>query len=321
MIGDIMLDRYVTGIVERISPEAPIPVVREAHSFSRLGGASNVMQNIQLMGGDVHAFGVVGDDEAGEEITQQLQQHRIHVDGVLPDPSRRTTIKTRIISGGQQLLRIDKEDTTPLSLQFQQELIDKVQALFSGNRIDALILEDYAKGVLSEGFAQTLVDLANQYHVPALLDPNLRNPMRIKNLSLLKPNRNEAYALSDTAIQHGDLDEVRSVAKKIMTLWSTKSLLITLAQEGMLLFTADGLEEHIPTAAREVYDVSGAGDTVIAATALALAANADMHDAAMLGNIAAGVAVGKLGTAAVSSEELMAEIMKIQVAPKFVTAG
>ena len=159
-----MLDRYITGIVERISPEAPIPVVREAHSFSRLGGASNVMQNIQLMGGDVHAFGVVGDDEAGEEITQQLQQYRIHVGGVLTDPSRRTTIKTRIISGGQQLLRIDKEDTTPLSLQFQQELIDNVQALLSGNQIDALILEDYAKGVLSEGFVQNLVDLANQYH-------------------------------------------------------------------------------------------------------------------------------------------------------------
>jgi len=312
VIGDIILDRYIKGRVERISPEAPIPVVVEEDAFSRLGGAANVLQNIVAMGGQVFAFGVIGADEHGQEVCDLLQRSRIDVNGVLVDTRRRTTTKTRILAGGQQLLRIDQEDPVGLPEALKEQLETQLTQLFQQGRVDAVILEDYAKGILDQELAQGIVDAANQYGVLSLLDPNPRNTMCVKNLFLLKPNRGEAHVLSGVP-PTGDVESsLQVVAAKLMADWQVQNLVITLAKDGMVLFSQAHSSEFIPTVAREVYDVSGAGDTVIATTALALATGADIRDAVMLGNLAAGIAVGKLGTSAVSQSEIFQELSRQQ---------
>lgn len=307
VVGDLMLDTYTWGRASRLSPEAPVPVVQSLQTTSCLGGAGNVMRNIVSLGGTALAFGITGQDSSAEELRSQLASCGIRQEGVLMDPGRPTICKQRIIAGSQQLLRLDYEDPTPISDALRRELYEKVKNCLQENEVHALVLEDYAKGLFSQEFAQKLVDLAVEKGIPAILDPNPKNPMRLKNLTLMKPNRAEAYDFAAMPNPPGAarMEELQKVAEKIRKEWQVKYLLISLAEQGMALFMPEGEMHHIPTRAKEVFDVSGAGDTVIAASTLALCtAPGEPASAAELANFAAGIVVGKLGTAAVTSAEL-----------------
>lgn len=313
VIGDLMIDSYIWGSVERISPEAPVPVVQVTKTSCCLGGAANVMRNIVTLGGKVDAFGLVGNDDNGDLIRKLLGEYNIDPAGVLSDPARPSIRKERVICGSQQLLRIDYENPVAASEELRRSLTDKVKDHIKSGAVQAVILEDYAKGLFSESMAQEIIDCANACNVITVLDPNPRNKMYLHGLTVMKPNRSEAFAMANIAAtpQSGDAAKdasLQEVAQVITSQWQVKHLLISLAAQGMAIFNSDGSSKVIPTRAREVYDVSGAGDTVVATTALAMAAGADAENAAELANYAAGEVVRKLGTATVSSAELAAAI-------------
>ena len=306
VIGDLMLDAYTWGKVNRISPEAPVPVVQVTRRSCCLGGAANVIRNIVSLGATAAAFGVVGNDAHGGKLRELLNQSGIDPVGVLTDSSRPTTFKERIIAGSQQLLRLDDEQQTTVDERIREQLCCVFAHYLNTEHPDAVIIEDYAKGLFSPEYAQRIVDVCTAANVPVTLDPNARNPLYLHNLTIMKPNRAEAFELAGIPqpVAGISLDALRSVAEKIRQEWQVKYLLISLAEEGMALFLDDGSCKLIPTRAKEVFDVSGAGDTVIAASTLALCVQDDPVQAAEIANYAAGVVVGKLGTATVSAEEL-----------------
>ena len=304
-----MIDSYVWGVVERISPEAPVPVVQVSKTSCCLGGAANVMRNIVTLGGQVDAFGLVGNDSSGELIRQMLREYKIDPAGVLTDFARPSIRKERVIAGSQQLLRIDYENPSPAGDDLRRELVDKVKAHLKSGKVQELIIEDYAKGLFARDMVQELIDYANTLNIITVFDPNPRNPMQLSGLTVMKPNRLEAFAMAGVpqTAQKGSAENdesLRKVANLLMQQWQVKHLLISLAAQGMALYNQDGSSMIIPTRAREVYDVSGAGDTVVATAALALAAGCDARSAAELANYAAGVVVRQLGTATVSADEL-----------------
>lgn len=309
VIGDLMIDSYVWGVVERISPEAPVPVVQVSKTSCCLGGAANVMRNIVTLGGQVDAFGLVGNDSSGELIRQMLREYKIDPAGVLTDFARPSIRKERVIAGSQQLLRIDYENPSPAGDDLRRELVKKVKDHLKSGKVQALIIEDYAKGLFARDMVQELIDYANTLNIITVFDPNPRNPMQLSGLTVMKPNRLEAFAMAGVpqTAQKGSAEKdesLRNVANLLMQKWQVKHLLISLAAQGMALYNQDGSSMIIPTRAREVYDVSGAGDTVVATAALALAAGCDARSAAELANYAAGVVVRQLGTATVSADEL-----------------
>lgn len=310
VVGDLMLDAYTWGKVSRISPEAPVPIVQITRQTYCLGGAANVMRNIVTLGGQVHAFGVTGCDHSGDKLKDLLGEYGIERSGVHCDTGRPTIQKQRVIAGSQQLIRIDDELLLPVADSIRERILQEIKELFQRGNIDALILEDYAKGLFSESFAQALIDVANRHHIMVTLDPNPKNPMRLKGLTIMKPNRSEAYALasvnpSQMISGQDQIKELIHVASILRKEWQVKYLLISLAEQGMALFMDQDHCEIIPTRAKEVFDVSGAGDTVIAASTLTLTVADDPVAAAEIANYAAGIVVAKLGTATVSSEELL----------------
>lgn len=303
VLGDLMLDVYFRGEARRISPEAPVPVV-DVRSITRcLGGAGNVMSNIVTLGGTSLAFGMIGRDAAGDELAAELDRFGIDRAGLVVDPDRRTTEKQRVLAGHQQLLRLDHEDTNSAPERLRAELVDRLLDLIRKQAIDALIFEDYRKGLLSEAMLAAIVPEAAKHGVLTALDPKPGSLLPVPGLTVIKPNRSEAFRMA--GVDSGSLDEVAAI---LLEKWRPEYLLISLAQDGMALYRRGGGKTVIPTRAREVFDVSGAGDTVVATFMLALAAGASPEDAAELGNYAAGIVVGKVGTSPVAVEELRNEI-------------
>ncbi len=313
VVGDLMLDAYVWGKVERISPEAPVPIVQVERRSCCLGGAANVMRNVVTLGGEVRAFGLMGADANGTLLKKLLAEYAIDPEGIQVDPDRPTTEKQRVIAGAQQLMRVDYEDQSPVADGIRAEIIDRITRLIRDRQVDAVILEDYAKGLLSREMAQAITDCAREHGIVVTLDPNPRNRMVIKGLSMMKPNRGEAFALAGKSAPAPGVDPARDrklleVAATIQQEWEMEYLLISLAAQGMALFHRDADLTVIPTRAREVYDVSGAGDTVIAAATLALTTGCDGKYAAEIANHAAGIVVGKLGTVTVGADEVLDSI-------------
>lgn len=315
VVGDLMLDVYLWGNVTRISPEAPVPVVNVKKRTFCLGGAGNVMRNISTLGGQALAFGAVGDDASGREVLAGLREYRIGADGMVSTGSRRTTEKCRIVAGAQQLLRADFEETAPLDDALRSQMVDRISALIADGKIDAVIFDDYAKGVLSSWMLEKIIAAAHAHGVITLLDPKPKagGVTPVAGLTVLKPNRSEAFALAginDDNFSGAPEDNrlLRQAAEKISEAWQPEYLLVSLASQGMALFQGGELRRVIPTRAREVFDVSGAGDTVAASCALALATGCDAASAAEIANFAAGVVVGKIGTAPVFKDELLAAI-------------
>ena len=304
VVGDCMLDRYWYGVVSRVSPEAPVVVVSKTHAMSAPGGAGNTAANIAAMGGGVILAGVCGHDMAAAELRAALGACGVAGVHLIEDPSRPTTLKTRVIAHHQHVVRIDEESSLPLPTELQTRLLDAVAQYVAG--VGVMVISDYAKGVLTESCIQGLIARAQACHVPVLIDPKARDARRYRGATLLKPNRGELSALTGAVI--GDHAGTLAAAARLLDSLPGTSLLVTEGAEGMTLFRPGSPPESFSGLARALYDVTGAGDTVMAAFALALAASADWTSAAHIANHAAARVVEKLGTATCTAGELLASL-------------
>ncbi len=309
VIGDLMLDVYVWGRANRISQEAPVPVVQVRKQTQTLGGASNVMRNIVSLGGSVMSFGVIGNDEAGKKMLSLFGEQGIDREFVISDSGRSTTQKQRVIAGTQQLVRIDYENIEPVSDSIRSKLTEGLIKTIEKDEIHAVIFEDYAKGVLNKESVDAINKASLKKGLITALDPHPSQPFEVKGLTLMTPNRQEAFALSGTYHKEPVQPVVKDatlmdVADKIMKNWNPRYLLITLGAEGMALYEKEKECLVVPTRAREVFDVSGAGDTVIASFVMALLGGASPAEAAEISNHAAGIVVGKIGTVSIAVDEL-----------------
>ena len=307
VIGDLILDVYVWGEASRISQEAPVPVVHVNKKTERLGGAANVMCNIVTLGAEAYAYGVTGKDIYSDEIKRLMKDFDINYSGVYIDKHRATTMKQRIIAASQQLVRIDYEERGSVPSELKREIVDNLKSAIVSKEIDAVIFEDYAKGMLDSDMAAEITEAAQEAGILIALDPHPGHPLSISGITIMTPNKSEAFGMA--GIYHPDMDneqeELAKAASIIQDKWNPDHLLITLGSQGMALFSKNEKTVIIPTRAREVFDVSGAGDTVIATFTLAMLAGATALEAAEIANHAAGVVVGKVGTVSVSKEELL----------------
>lgn len=303
VIGDLMLDVFIWGIAKRISPEAPVPIVEVRKESFCPGGSANVAVNICSLGGHPDIVGVTGEDGYGRQLLDLLSETGGNINSVKVC-SRPTTLKTRIIAHQQQIVRIDKEVITELDKATSQALKDSVSE--GANSVDAIIVEDYGKGVINQSFLAHIVKEAAKHDKPVIMDPKKGANLDFSGITLLTPNRLEAYAMVGVPFDEEEgIEEIESVGNAILERWDIGAVLITLGEHGMCLLQRDVAEPFvIPTAAQEVYDVSGAGDTVVATIAMAMASGANIKEASELANIAAGIVVGEVGTAVVKIEEL-----------------
>ena len=303
-IGDVMLDHYVYGQVERVSPEAPIPVLWIEREMKTLGGAGNVLRNLQALGAASSFISVVGNDEAGREVGRLVEVQDGTEAHVLVQPQRTTTVKTRYVAANQQLLRADRESSTPLDPYIREDLLRLARELVTDHSV--VIISDYAKGVLTEGVALEIIRAAREAGAQVIVDPKGGDHIRYRGADLLKPNRRElAHA---TGMPVATDDEIVGASRALIERCGFNAVLASLGAEGMVLVGAGGTVHLQRAEVREVYDVSGAGDTVVATVGTALAAGMTLTDAARLANAAAGVAVGKIGTAVVYASELIASL-------------
>ena len=304
--GDLMLDEFVWGDVSRVSPEAPVPVVDIRRESVRLGGAANVLANLVALGARARVVGLVGDDAAGEKLRARLgEAGALRADeSLVVDAGRPTTVKTRIIAHNQLVVRADRELRAHAGARAEDELVEVLSEAIG--EADVFVVSDYDKGAVTPRVLGKVLPLARERGVLALVDPKIRNFDSYRPATLVTPNHHEALRLTNS---EDDTDEgIALAARAIRARLGCGAVLVTRGERGMMLLEEDGVPVYVPTAAREVYDVTGAGDTVIATLAAALAARAPLAEAAMLANHAAGIVVGKLGTATATADELLASV-------------
>jgi rfaE bifunctional protein kinase chain/domain len=304
VLGDLMLDEFIFGRVRRISPEAPVPVVEVEKQTLALGGAGNVVSNLVALGASPVPLGVVGDDADAVRMRFAFEKAGVNVDSLVVDAKRPTTLKTRIIAHNQQVVRADREKRSAISAEIEDRIIQVFRREIENS--DAVIVSDYSKGLLSARLLSEVLALARARDLTVCLDPKTRSFAHYQPVTVITPNHQEASEASGIAIE--DEESLINAGQQILRSIACRAALITRGEEGMALFTDEGAVTHIPTVAREVYDVTGAGDTVIATLTLALATGASFVESAVLANYAAGVVVGKLGTATVTRQELLATI-------------
>ena len=304
VVGDLMLDHFIVGTVERISPEAPVPIVRFEREEYRLGGAANVAHNVAALGGRVEIAGVVGSDESATRLIAALAAVGVDTNAVVVDRARGTTRKLRIVTTrNQQVARIDHESDADVLGAAEEQLADGVRA--AASRVDIILVSDYQKGVVTRRIARAAIDAARDKGIQVLVDPKVPHIDYYAGASLITPNHHEAEAV--TLMRIRTIDEARAAAMRFRERARCDSVLVTRGEHGMWLLGPDG-EQDLPAEAREVSDVTGAGDTVIAAIALALAAGGPLEHAARLANVAAGLAVSRFGPAAITASELGAAL-------------
>lgn len=308
VVGDLMLDEFIWGRVSRISPEAPVPVVAVDRETCYPGGAANVARNLREFTLHASVLGLAGRDAAGARLRQLLGERGINTAGVVDRSSGPTTVKTRIIARTQQVVRVDREMGRPPGDDERRALLKALDDMLPS--ADAVIIEDYGKGLLDRGLADEIVARARAADRPVTVDPNPNNPVPWRGVTVVKPNRHEAFAAAGASWSEPSADPLSdkaliAVGEDLLEKWDADQLLITLSELGMLLMSKDGTRHHAPTRAREVFDVSGAGDTAIALYTLALCAGAMPVEAAEIANHASSVVVGKLGTATLSPAELL----------------
>lgn len=300
VLGDLILDHYIWGRVNRISPEAPVPVVHVESESVRLGGAANVFNNIVALGGKADLCGVIGSDETGRLLMKELGTRRSGRGGVVIDQTRPTTRKSRVIAHNQQIVRYDVERRGEVKPVIQKRILRYVESRL--RELSCVVVSDYAKGVVTATLMSELTRLAAIRRIPVVVDPKVEHFSYYKGVTVITPNHLEA---TQAAGLHGDSDHaIQEAGATLRQRLGCQSVLITRGEKGMSLFEGDGVSWHIPTQARQVYDVTGAGDTVVGTMALALSAGAPMREAAILANQAAGIVVGLVGTATVSSQQL-----------------
>lgn len=306
VIGDLMLDEYLWGKAERISPEAPVQVVDVQSEEIRLGGAGNVVNNLVALGCSVSVCSVIGDDASGGLLRTIFQDKGVDISALFSEPGRRTGKKSRVVASHQQIVRIDRETRAPISGDAEAAIINSINSRAADYNV--LVVSDYLKGVLTNRVLAAIIAAGRAAGVPVVVDPKGADYGKYSGATIITPNRKEAEQASGVMIT--DETSLKAAADKLLEQLDLSALLITRSEAGMSLFRENGATLHIPTVAREVYDVSGAGDTVLALLSLGIAAGMSMDDAAALANTAAGIAVGKLGTSTVSPAEIMAEIAR-----------
>jgi len=291
VIGDLMLDQYIWGRISRISPEAPVPVVEVESDTIRLGGSANVVCNVQSLGAEVIPVGLIGEDKAGEQLIQLFRERSLPIEGLIADSSRPTTLKTRIIAHNQHVVRMDSESCHPISRSIEKKLFSYIEQHL--NTVGGIILEDYNKGILMPHFIKELIHLANKRKLMVFVDPKFDHFFDYQNVTLFKPNRKEAMDRIGMRIKSGESLEL--LGKKLLDKVQCQALLITLGEEGMILFQPGKPSVQVPTRAVKVHDVSGAGDTVIASIAVSMISGAGLEEAATIANYAAGIVCGEVG--------------------------
>ncbi|MBZ4684146.1 MAG: rfaE bifunctional protein [Fusobacteriales bacterium] len=301
VIGDMMIDEYIIGSVDRISPEAPVPVVNVNNEKFVLGGAANVVNNLSVLGVNVLAYGIVGNDLNANKLLYEFKEKNVDTNGVIIDNERPTIVKQRILAGNQQLLRIDREKKHPISNDIENKIIRYLKKNIK--KIDAIILSDYDKGVLTENLAKNIINLAKENNKIVIIDPKPKNALNYIGATTMTPNLKEACECIGKNITK-DEDEIIKIGKEIREKLNLDHLLMTRSEKGMSIFMKEKVE-NIPTFAKEVYDVTGAGDTVISLYTLALSCGATYEEAAKIANTAAGVVVGRVGTSVVTKEEII----------------
>ena len=307
IVGDIILDQYIWGGVNGISPEAPIPVVEVIRESVSLGGASNVANNVHALGAQVMLCGVVGEESYGEMLLHHLNEKQISTKGVVLDPNRPTTRKTRIVAHKQQVVRVDRENAGPIGKGIMEKLKDRILDVLP--QVDAVVLEDYGKGVIQEQLLQEILPVAKKAGKIVTVDPKDSFFEQYRGITAMTPNRVEAEKVAE--IQISDTQSLHEAGNRLRERLQCEAVLITLGEQGMCLVEKGKPPFDIPARAREVFDVSGAGDTVIAVFTMALIAGASFQQAAMLSNIAGSLVVEKLGTATVSREEMKKRLREV----------
>lgn len=309
VVGDLMLDRFVWGDVERISPEAPVPVLRVRSESSRLGGAANVVHNIRSLGGKATACGVIGNDDAARGVLRELNRMKVSSAGVFSDRGFQTIQKTRIIARPrhQQIVRLDREDLGSI----RTATLARLRQWFwrSASRYDGIVISDYGKGVVHAELLDAVAELSDAKQLICVVDPKRENYARYRMPTLITPNKDEASEASGIAIR--DEATLKTAGEKLMRMWRAKAVLITRGPDGMSLFRPRGRVKHFPTQPRDIFDVTGAGDTVVAVCALALACGGSYEDAAVMANQAAGLVGDEVGTVAVSLESLKRNLKEL----------
>lgn len=303
VVGDLMLDEFVWGSVARISPEAPVPVVEVQRRTFVAGGAANTAANVAALGGTPFLAGLTGDDAPGDRVCELLRDGGVEVGPVVRDRSRPTTTKSRVIAHSQQMLRIDCEQPGPISTELEDALLARIAAVLPSVR--GCVVSDYGKGVVTPRFAQELISLCRRSRVSVVVDPKGVDYSKYRGATVVKPNQLEAGKVLNRDLR--DAESVRAAGRELVEQLNT-SILITQGSAGMSLFEKGRPLVHIPTQAREVYDVTGAGDTVAGTMALALAVGGSLEQACRLASAAAAVVVGKVGTATATTEELFANL-------------
>lgn len=302
VVGDVMLDHYVWGSVSRISPEAPVPVVNVTRETLLLGAAANVVNNVHALGGSVGICGVIGHDDAGKRLQHMFKEQNIAIDGLIVEAERPTTIKTRVIAHHQQVVRVDREARLGIARETHHKILEHVLEQ-ADNGLQAIVLSDYCKGVVTRELVRDIVRLARRKKIIVSVDPKVSHFGMYSGVTILTPNVKEASIGSKIDIT--DDASLLRAGNLLLSKLSCSAVLITRGEQGMSLFERTGRITHIPTEARDVFDVTGAGDTVISTLTLAMAAGAKMGDAARLSNVAAGIVVGVVGTATVTPDQLI----------------
>ncbi|MBI9054117.1 MAG: hypothetical protein JEY96_09900 [Bacteroidales bacterium] len=309
IIGDVMIDSYMWGKVDRISPEAPVPIIMSTKRENRLGGAANVALNVQALGANPILCSVIGKDSNSEILQSLLKKRKLTNEGIIEDCTRVTTVKTRIISNNQHMLRVDEEIDKALENEIESKFIDHILSILSKKSVNAIIFEDYDKGCITPKVIKQIVEFANKNNIPTLVDPKKRNFMEYKNVTLFKPNFKELVEGSKIDIDKGDFEGIFSASQKLHSELSSKYLLITLSELGVFISYNKSFLT-IPAEIRDIADVSGAGDTLIGTASLCLAAGLDPELIAGISNLAGGLVCEKVGVVPINKDQLLQESLE-----------
>jgi len=309
VIGDVIIDRYLDGKVNRISPEAPVPIIHLQKTDNRLGGAANVALNIKAMGATPYLFSIIGKDENAQIFQDLMPQNNLWEKGILQSKDRCTTVKTRVMSSNQQLLRVDREDTHDLTSNEEDLLMHTIKSFLAEQKIDVIILQDYNKGIFSISMIQKTLSVANKYVIPVVVDPKKANFFDFKNVAIFKPNLKEIRESTPFEVST-DLDSLKKASAFLRSQSGNKNTIITLSEKGM--FIDDGENAKIiPTQIRNIADVCGAGDSVIGLTAIGLAMKLRLEEIAILANLAGGQVCEKVGVVPVDKTQLQNEYVEL----------
>lgn len=311
IIGDVMLDIYMIGKVERISPEAPVPIVSVTESFSRLGGAANVAQNLKTLGAEPILCSIVGNDEKSKELLELMQEHNMNTSGIIKSDERKTTHKTRIIGNNAQMLRVDAEDTFDLTDKEYNTLINTIKEILDKEHINGIILQDYNKGVLTETLIKDVIVFANDRNIPIGVDPKKKNFLAYQNVTLFKPNLKELREGIGISSKNDSIEDILKAADQLHGNLNCRYIMTTLSERGVLIKDYEtNTYHHIPAHLRKIADVSGAGDTVLSVAMLCLVCQQESYTIAALSNLAGGIVCEELGAVPINRQRLIEESKK-----------